>query len=1428
MLLTKANLFWIGILILKTHVQQIHSILQISINLRHFNSVLFNLVSSTKKRKVRDNNYNEKSVFTELVSTCGIILKDGSANNEISIDQAMFQKNLVVAMKAHETYPETVNELLEGLQNYMSEDKRFHKVLMPTITSTDCDNARASIQDSVVRILMGVDMLQNDVMNMLLEKLPEFIGDAEYNGEKLFVPHLLLSQFRWLDRIIDCKKLSKKLIEMISITSLDIQREIITCLPEIIEDSEHATVANTLRDVLLEGNQLTVAVLDALSNLNLTSELLLEVRGSVIQTLKSVELEDLPVVIKFLLQTVTNQDSLEVRQFIGNISDLNIDILYISFYLFQASLQYMSRTSEKDCETLTLDAIKSGIHFQRTVAEAFIKAIDNVKAAGEQKVLDLFVLLILYNTSRKKTVESLFRNKIRSGCFSENFLQSSFSSYSQILRDYFTSILSLCEVLLRSPEPVVSYFACSLYKHCFLYFDSFCKQEIVSSLVTHIGSGLDSEMDSSLHILVDLVENNLKAMVPFAIFVKGVLDYLDNLSVCQIRQLYSMLSRLAFYDTDEGGMIQDDLHIIIRKQLSSSNPKYKRMGVIGAIMIVKSMAVSKNDTEELEDDIFRQVISLLQLVRNSCSNNPQSSALFMDELSSVINKGRLATNIENWISENVTSDFQDDFVVDIEEGKDWLVPLELSFGLNDEEESAIAIDLLPLIIHTSDRKKSTLPKQPRSPQPLCLSPHFRLVQICEYKQQDGNLEGIDALIGCPIYTVKRDVIDKISSLSQKEKEIICTTLFYEINWFIEMVNGFATQTDAEMKGKVICRLINITDSQRLLEKCLAETTNYIPPLANFDLEDKPQNTSTASTFKESKKSTKKQGKKLKGDKVNLDDSDETSRGSTQSEKSQVKDNKENKNKAVVSLSSYTKYFRELDIHVFTMLTTSLITKSALDSQQNTKLTEELKLQPAQLNFLLEDLVQKLSHSLLSTTNKRRTFLKTKVDKNIGYSHLDQLSSNEIIANIISLLPSLCDHLEKISSYFQKEVEDNDGVIDSINMSTDESKYMMCIFKHLLQCFLSVFSWNGFLMHCNNDILKQSLQVLISRIKTGDSTRTQSTFQELIRGSFKYLQNFSNTILNLESGVLLIKVLIVIAKKYENTELQQKIATLACDLLKREWRTVDGEREKGQKHNELLQIVIRTYIVHSEEQLSAIETLTTKGIPELIDADKNGSSNTFPSLTRNSFAVYFRVIFNQLIDSIKSISPYKQTDTKQSKMDKLIQWNMAVRIHHVLVNLLKVFDGRAILGTVLKYGRQFVEVFYRQAMPLLDSMFRFHREDVQSILKTFQLSTRTLHHLCGHTKIIKDISLTNQVPLLKKALEAFVYRVMLMLTVNKCPEAFWMGNLKNRDLQGCEILSQVSEHSSASDGGGQGKGSDEEADDVPDEDDDESEVVSIPF
>lgn len=1392
-----------------------------------------------KKRKGSDNeeNFYKDNVLCQVLKKAGLTLKKGKTQNVLDCDQAVFQRNLQIALKRHGNYPSVLDEFVEGFIEYIEDPHRFHYCLLPTATSEKCESVRSRSQDSVVRLLVGVDILQSKMMMSLLEKLAEFMENEDCiveHGEKVNLPRLLMSQFRWLDRILDSKELADKMLEMITIVSEDIQREIITCLPEVVEDSEHSHVATSLRDLLMEKSSLTVPILDALSNLNLNPELMTEVRGSVLQTLASVEIENLPVVIRFLLQSVTAADALEV------VSEIRQNLDFSSSFPLATSTPHqsvhrrqLSGDETRGVESLTLDAVKSGIRFQKSVAEAWIKAVDSVKQPSDHKVIDLFILLILYSTDRKKPVESLIRNKIRSGAFTEVLLQEAFRERAQVMRDYFPAILSLAEVLLRSPEPAITFFAASMYKNGFVAFDTYCQQEIVGNLVTHFGSGFEEETDSSLDILYQLVDKHLDKMAPFAIFVKVVLDYLDNLSVPQIRKLYSLLSTLAFRSSQGGNMIQDDLHIIIRKQLSNDNPKYKRMGIIGAVMVVKSIAYNQNGDNEpsqapagpLTDSLYKQVINLLQLVKTSSSKMSEAAALFMDELANVVGKGHLDSKVEEWITDNVTTDFQDHYVVDMEEAAtDSIVPQENRFGLDDDSEASICIPLVSLTeASVKDKKKSQKQKTSESADPVCLSPHFRLLRMCE-QRQNGNMDNIDALLGCPMFLPKTEVIDKMESLSTKEKDVICSSLFHALNWFREVVNAFATQIDPEMKGKVITRLHNITELSKTLEKCLAIHPRFCPPPATFDWYENPVLNAPVVNSSDGKKKGRKPAKKKKGNKENIgdDESDENSKDSSQLDtqnETQFPEKLDSGEKPVVDLANYRAFFRELDISVFTILHTGLITKSSLDTELNTKATTELSIQPPQLEFLLEDFTRKLSHALISSTSKRKSFLKTKSDKNVGFSHLDQCTPKFIAKKVIKLLPALCEHLERSSGFFQTLIVENDGLIDGPGCNTPEAQTVGVCFHLLLQALQTIFAWNGFLMVENKSLQKEGLITLVSRIKTVGST--QFTFQEALKSAFQYIENFAGTVPKLSTAVMLIKVMLTLAEKSDSKETCRKTAVAAQSFLKREWLDAEGQREKGAKHNENLQFLLKTYLCHCEDFLGSAEEILTKGMPDLLEADKNGFSEVYPTLTKSTFAVYYKTVFTELVTCVKGIQPSKQREDRDARLDKLLRWSQAVRILHIMVNLIKAFDGRANLGTALKCGRQFIDIFLRQGMPLMDDMFRSNREDVQGLLKNLQLSTRVLHHTCGHSKIIKDIALTNQVPFLKKCLEAFVYRVKAMLTVNRCLEAFWLGNLKNRDIHGEEILSQAStsanttaaeEEEEEEDAGG-GEESEEEESDV---------------
>ncbi len=100
-----------------------------------------------------------------------------------------------------------------------------------------------------------------------------------------------------------------------------------------------------------------------------------------------------------------------------------------------------------------------------------------------------------------------------------------------------------------------------------------------------------------------------------------------------------------------------------------------------------------------------------------------------------------------------------------------------------------------------------------------------------------------------------------------------------------------------------------------------------------------------------------------------------------------------------------------------------------------------------------------------------------------------------------------------------------------------------------------------------------------------------------------------------------------------------------------------------------------------------------------------------------------------------------------------------------------------------------------------------RESVLLLFKTVQQATRGLQVICNHLKydIINKSSDQLAIPNLKRSLESVIFRVKELLTRSGCLGAFWMGNLKHRDLDGQELSSQVEllkiyEHESKSESG----------------------------
>ncbi|KAJ1927073.1 hypothetical protein FBU59_007254, partial [Linderina macrospora] len=184
----------------------------------------------------------------ETLLQCGVELRDG-APPLVHTSTALFRYKLGEAISSD---PNLVSALTGYIEELLSDHDQISLYLDPASVAATDDNTTAhryggSVQnESLVQLLLGIDAFQSQLITTLLDKLPEFIGDEDDNQDDASdtrVSVKLLRQLRWLDYVIDSSALSAKLVETLGFVPPEMQSEIISALPDIISDSDHADVS---------------------------------------------------------------------------------------------------------------------------------------------------------------------------------------------------------------------------------------------------------------------------------------------------------------------------------------------------------------------------------------------------------------------------------------------------------------------------------------------------------------------------------------------------------------------------------------------------------------------------------------------------------------------------------------------------------------------------------------------------------------------------------------------------------------------------------------------------------------------------------------------------------------------------------------------------------------------------------------------------------------------------------------------------------------------------------------------------------------------------------------------------------------------------------------------------------------------------------
>lgn len=1303
------------------------------------------LTSQNKTFQKSQDIKNQIREFKSTLEQIGIMLCFEDEPHVLTKEQSLVVRDLE---KHLENSNKTLQSFITGLKIMCKKEKHLKKALALTnLKKAECDGVTESSirkieQDSLFRIFLKVECLQAEVTDILLDEIT-ISADSSEDTSWL---HTLLNPFRYLPYIKEPEKLRTKLIDILDVATYSAQLEILNMIPEIIPDSQFSETTKQLCRLLEDKHELTGAIVDCLDALELDPTTRSEVQVQILDRMNSgTSLKDFPILLSFLMSDSKSQNSVPVLLKIRN------------------ALNSLMLTPEKskEKESAKILIFNKLQYFKLSSNTGWLNMISSINSSSDHKPIDYLLMFMLYHEtpSKKRIIEAIFKKRIHSGLFKINNLEKMFDKYlpQQLLNDYFSSMVKMgCSLVSFSSDPIIEEFCSTLFQLLFnhIYTESIFRQEILNSLMVLTRASDRVTVTAVLKIILSFTSAKEKLQQHTIILLK-LLNILDTFEPNDVKMVFEILCSLFCGPNADDSMsgVQNEIHIIVRKQLGSSKKSIKYRGIISAVVLARNIArTEENDSYELPQTPIknlsdlpkgpaREAASILQLANTCSTGYPDLLGLYYDQLASMlILNHHLDKFFLAWLYETITTDFQKIYV------SETILPpindLQMSFQymLNSscEVDTAMGINISGL----------TLTKNPAI---LIMAPHFRLLRLLHYRQQDGKLSTIDALLGCSVILPTFDDVDDLEIDQVKQ---VADCLFHCANWFRELISGFVTQKDKKLRFRVVKRLQNLLEVENNLRKCIGRDPEHKFPSSYFDIRLEGNKTST-STNSETKGKNPKKKAKVSATIVDAEDT-VNSTMATQKNKRKISATKS------FSGTEYKVNFRDLDTDTVLLLKYPL---KIHDDNNSISPTQSATLDIEQLKFLLKDLISKLAI--------------TTQGKNIGFSHLNEVIPLHIITDVGHILPNLDSHLKVMVGKLQKLLEDSAGRLDAAEMfSPSALDYKIC-FGLIMECLLLIFSWTGFQNSSNLEVLKNMLKSM----RSTEQTQSLHSAQRLTIEFINRLSSLHEQCFELPHAVTLIKTLQALYTVTTPTpEIQKKISAVAEKLLSKRWYNSKGILESGRSSNLNIDILVKAYLDSANvETIAALVGTLQDEVGHL--NSKDDSLEMLCAINKQNFHVFYNGLCNALLNRIKTEAEALTNN------QHIVLWTNATITMQGLMTIAKIQETKNNLACFLKKSIGILKFFLSHGIPMMELMLRSKPDDVVAIFKTMQSCTRFLHHLCCYTKFTKDSSLVAYVPQFRLILESLVYRVKAALVANNCSTAFWMGNLRNRDLHGEEILSQ---------------------------------------
>lgn len=1311
------------------------------------------------------------------------------------------------------TTEQAILNIVSDLETCWNDTARMSRACSP-LSSQSASGSVLSV--SLVKLLLGIDLFQTPLITCIINKISEL---ADQSSSDHHIALVLLNQLRWLHSIVDGAGLCQSLLSIVPVISPPMQKNLIEALPEILDDSSRETAVSELLRIMEDSPSMMGSVVDALSALGADDNRLPEINNAIISTLAAANRDVLPVSIKYLLRTCPQSLLPEtVREIRSTLA-----------------LPTLGATQGRLC----LDALKSGLRMSKLVTEHMIKTLKNISDPLQHKPADFWILIAMFDSPlHRKSAEVLFRKKAASNVFSKHLLDAAIAPFAEAFDGITDRLIEMASIALKSSEVGARKTGVLLYALLFRLFPSgSTRKNVVTGLLNHTGTRQPAEMDASLEALALIAKEaeQDRSLMPHSASIQGLLDFLEVFTDPQLRQIWTILGYLcrasagnsaSSSQITEGGRRKsadsvqeldlDDgdgeselamLQILLRKELTHSEMFYRRIGVIGACTMLKTLGnVVKNG-----------ILNMLLEVGRSHSF---TQAIVFDELAHAFHKEDPSTKeTAETIRKTISSHFEKRYTAD-KEGLDSLIQKEgllpaTFYGNLEGPDADFCISVAKHIRNGTTLKRSQDAVR-------AMIPNLRLLCVLTASRHDGSLSEIDGIIGAPLHvpTLPRD--QDMDELNMTAKGDLLLSLFIAHGWTVELINGFAEQSGAELRAKCIKRLDNLLDLTGQISSVVSQLPAWSEVL--FDLYNGTR-TFAIGTTPGSTGSSSKRGRKKSSGTENRPSSNNGNRASTEWKK--------NARQLAPSALSL--------IRVTTPVSWRLTETESGGLPGGNPSVETVRLSSNGLEFLLSELFLHVN-GLIGTNVRDQNLFGVSMFRYMGGTAAksdENRGSVEAVADGVlhrfqelrTPLTSLGQQLSRcLAKIFPGE---NDLMNDDDDASLEVQRHctmltLKCLARCLNSAVLSEMSGQRLLfdilasiqlddspspeasdpftlgdVQCAAKFAFEQLRKQLAKIfpaeeeeeddedrpivdRGRDRKRRPSDLQ--LEGCCAFLAAMDGVFMHCSEGC--------------RETLKPKFSQVAHKLLEYTW---DNTTLRARKTQKMLPGIVKIYVQYSANALDTADDLKEK-LVKLSDKQEAASrraidtqhgvatqDNDLASLAEQTSYAFTIATLEQYLWLFKTFQPqrYESTEEAFETMERLMKAELP------LYNLAR--QNQEVLGPVMKAGRTMVDMFVKSCVPFLKEKFREHRSKVVQLCKMHQKPTRILQTFCAHSKSIRDTSLTGLVPPLRKSLELLLYKVKELLQVHNAMGAFQMGNLKHRDINGEVLSSQHLQYKSESDG-----------------------------